>query len=427
MGVGLAAVRWIRTHWTAAAASERDESPPLGRARTWLDHAAAGAGALLGFAAGADVLGYTQVAALVGNGVVVAARAALAAWVLMSVLEGLVTLVLRTWPWRALRLVRRNPARAARRVRMLVRWALATIWVVFTLRGFRVWAVLAEWGAGILAARLEVGEVQVSLGNVLVFALGVALAVMLSRVVHVVLEEEVLSRVQLPRGIPYAISTFAGYAVLGLGLVTAVGAAGADLSRVSLVLGALGVGVGFGLQEIVKDFVAGAVLLFERPIQPGDVVQMGELSGDVRRIGLRSSTVHTFEGAEVIVPNSALTSSQIVNWTLSDRLRRVDVTVGVAYGTDPHRVIALLEEVARRQPDILEEPPPRALFMGFGDSSLDFQVRAWTNQVDQMALLRSGLALGVHDALVEAGITIPFPQRDVHLVPAPPAREPDPA
>ena len=142
---------------------------------------------------------------------------------------------------------------------------------------------------------------------------------------------------------------------------------------------------------------------------------LGTLSGDVRRIGLRSSTIHTADGAEVIVPNSALTSGQIVNWTLSDRLRRVDLPVGVAYGTDPHRVVALLVEVARKQRDVLEDPEPRALFVGFGAASLDFELRAWTTRVDDYLVLRSELAMSVHAGFAEAGIAVPLAQRMVRV------------
>src|SRR5262249_55019901 len=153
--------------------------------------------------------------------------------------------------------------------------------------------------------------------------------------------------------------------------------AGISLSRFTLLAGALGVGLGFGLQNIVSNFVAGLILLFERPIQVGDVVDVGSLVGAVARIGMRSSTVRTAEGAEVIVPNGDLIPKSSTTWTLSDRRRRVEIRVGVAYGTDPEKVIALLLEAAGDHPEALADPAPAAYFIGFGDSSLDFVLQVW--------------------------------------------------
>jgi len=166
---------------------------------------------------------------------------------------------------------------------------------------------------------------------------------------------------------------------------------------------------------VINNFVSGLILLFERPIRVGDNMQLGEIAGEMRRIGLRSRTVRTWEGAELIVPNAELTSRVVTNWTLSERLRRIDVQVGVAYGTPPRRVIELLLAVAGAHQMVVADPSPIALFVGFGDSNLNFESRAFTDHTERWALTRNELNLGVHDALVAAGITIPFPQRDVRL------------
>jgi potassium efflux system protein len=204
--------------------------------------------------------------------------------------------------------------------------------------------------------------------------------------------------------------------VLLVGFLLALGALGLDFTRITILAGAIGVGVGFGLQNVVNNFVSGLILLFERPIQVGDSVQMGQLLGEVRRIGIRSSTVRTFDGAEVIVPNASLVSDQVTNWTLSDRMRRIDLAVGVAYGSDPQEVVARLREAARASAGVLSEPAPQVLFVGFGDSSLDFQVRVWTARYEEWLQTRSELGIAILTALHDAGITIPFPQRDLHLV-----------
>ena len=163
-----------------------------------------------------------------------------------------------------------------------------------------------------------------------------------------VLSEDVLPRMSLPRGVANSASTMTYYLLLMLGLMVALAAAGFEVSQLALVLGALSVGIGFGLQTVVNNFVSGLILMFERPIQPGDTVELSGTVGTVRDIGMRATTFTTFEGADVVVPNGMLLSEKLINWTLSTNTRRIDIPVGVAYGSDPERVRALLTEVAQR-------------------------------------------------------------------------------
>ena len=165
----------------------------------------------------------------------------------------------------------------------------------------------------------------------------------------------------------------------------------------------------------MSNFVSGLILITERPIHVGDSIQVGELWGNVRRIGPRATVIRTFDGSEVIVPNANLIQQEVVNWTLADRSRRLHLPVGVAYGTDPERVLQILTDVARSHPEVASNPEPRALFRGFGDSSLDFELRAWTPDFDNGLTVLSDLAVATNRAFAEAGITIPFPQRDLHL------------
>jgi small-conductance mechanosensitive channel len=266
-----------------------------------------------------------------------------------------------------------------------------------------------------LGAEAQFGSVGISLGDVLAFVLTLVGAVVLSRVLRTLLEDDVVPRLPAGRGVGYALTTTVHYAVLLLGFLLAISAAGVDLNKVSLLAGAFGVGIGFGLQNVVNNFVSGLILLYERPVQLGDMVEVGGTTGEVRRIGIRSSTIRTPQGAEVIVPNSNLISDRVVNWTFSDRRRRMDIKVGVAYGTDPDRVLALLEGVARAHPDVLTDPAPQVLFTGFGESSLDFELRAWTALFDSYVVTQSQLGVALARALSEAGIEVPFPQRDLHL------------
>ena len=180
-------------------------------------------------------------------------------------------------------------------------------------------------------------------------------------------------------------------------------------------IGALSVGIGFGLNTVINHFVCGLILMIERPIQPGDCVEISGTSGKIRDIGIRTTTITTFDGADVLVPNGLLLSEKLTNWTLSNRRRRIEVAVGVAYDCAPREVQALLLEVAHKIAGVSLEPPPAVVFTGFGESSLNFVVRVWTDDFDLGGDIGSEMALEIHAALQAAGIEIPFPQRDLHI------------
>jgi small-conductance mechanosensitive channel len=214
--------------------------------------------------------------------------------------------------------------------------------------------------------------------------------------------------------VPRAVEVLSRYAILVFGFFIALAAAGVDLSKVTLLISALGVGIGFGLQNVVNNFVSGLILIFERPVQVGDCVEVGTIFGDVSKIGFRASVLRTPDGADVIVPNSELTGSRVVNWSLSDRLRRISIPVTVAYGSDPDRVIEILLGVARKHPAVLANPEPLAVFDRFGDSALHFTLLCWSF-VDTFFIARSELTIATNRAFKEAGVQIPFPQQDVHV------------
>jgi len=191
--------------------------------------------------------------------------------------------------------------------------------------------------------------------------------------------------------------------IILVGFLLGLGALGLDLTKVTVLAGAFGVGIGFGLQSVVNNFVSGLILLFERPIYVGDIVELADLTGEVSRIGIRASTVRTWRGAEIIVPNAQLVTERVTNWTLSDRTRRIDLPVGVDYGSAPERVVEVLEAVARAHPEVLKAPAPQAVFIAFGDSSINFELRAWTNRFERWPKIQTELAGGVYAALHRAG------------------------
>ena len=279
----------------------------------------------------------------------------------------------------------------------------------------------------VLAAPLGRGSIQISLGSILEFVLTVWVAYLVSAFIRFVLGEEVYPRTRLTRGISYAISSLLNYVIIALGFVLALGVLGLDLTKVTVLVGALGVGIGFGLQSVVNNFVSGLILLFERPIHVGDIVEVDNVSGEVVRIGIRASVVRTGTGAEMIVPNAQLVTERVTNWTLSDRTRRIDLPVGVDYGSPPEKVVEVLEAVARAHPQIMQTPAPQAVFTAFGDSSINFELRAWTNRFERWPKIRTELAAAVYAALAAAGMSLPFPQREVRLLRDAPAGAVEPS
>jgi small-conductance mechanosensitive channel len=313
------------------------------------------------------------------------------------------------------RAVREHGALLLDRSRNLVRWLLILIWLNAALTSYSLKRDLFGLAQQALAHRWEVGTLSLSLGDLCVFGLGLVLSIVGARLVKFLLDEEVLPRSELRIGTAAAVSSGTYFLIVCTGFFMAFAAAGLQMERLTIVVSALGVGIGFGLQNIVQNFVAGLILLFGRPINVNDVVQVQDLTGRVTKVGARASTVRTFTGAEVIVPNSAFVSEQVINWSLSDETRRVDLDVGVAYGTPAAKVIELLVDVAQKHPEVLKSPAVEALFIGFGDSALNFQVRAWIAKGDRWVTIKSHLGIAVYDALNEAKIEIPFPQTDLHV------------
>jgi small-conductance mechanosensitive channel len=297
----------------------------------------------------------------------------------------------------------------------LLGFAALAAWVIVLLNEFRIFRPIRDAVVAVLTHELRFGEISLTLGGVLLFFFSVWLAFWVAKTVRYVLQDEVLPKMSLPRGVGNSISSLSYYALVITGLFVALAAAGFEVSQLAFVVGALGVGIGFGLQNVVNNFVSGLILMFERPIQPGDVVEVSGTSGKVREIGMRATTLSTFEGADVVVPNGVLLNEKLINWTLSDMDRRIDVNVGVAYGSDPRKVLGLLMDVTTSTEGIATTPAPAVLFVGFGASSLDFSIRAWTNNFGDWVNIRSNLTVRVHDALLAAGVEIPFPQQSLHV------------
>ncbi|MBX2855874.1 MAG: DUF3772 domain-containing protein [Rhodobacteraceae bacterium] len=282
----------------------------------------------------------------------------------------------------------------------------------------------AIWGASATDLRViavdlldgvEIGDSNYSLVD-LFAALAVLVAgVWVTRLVQRLFRVNVLPNTTLDRGVQSSLTTGLGYIGFSLTALLAVSAAGLDLSNLALVAGALSIGIGFGLQNVVNNFVSGLILLIERPIKIGDWIVVGGYQGYVRRINVRSTEIETFDRSSVIVPNSELISGTVTNWTHKNSVGRVITAVGVSYDADSEKVAQILREIATAHPLALRYPAPFVYFAGFGDSALDFELRVMIRDVNSMLSVRSELNHAIHKRFREEGIEIPFPQRDLNI------------
>jgi small-conductance mechanosensitive channel len=364
-----------------------------------------------------NVAGWVNLAELLIQGLIPSAYLAIVVALTATVLTGVTRAIASSGLLGRSRAFRANERAVIRLVTRFIRLGALIIWVWGTLGWFGSDRELFAWFGSAITHEFAIGAIQISIGNVMLFLLILWLANWVGRIVRTVLRDDILAGLSIPPGQADAWSTLAQWAILLIGILFAAASAGIGGGQMAVLAGALGVGIGFGLQNIVNNFVSGFILIFEQPIKVGDKIEISSLSlmGEVRRIGIRSSIIRTFAGADVVVPNSNLIQSEVINWTLSDTKRRVEVLVGVKYGTDPQRVADLLLSVAGENPRVLTWPEPVALFAGFGDSSLDFILRIWSATFEESIRLRSEVNMAVNEALREAGIEIPFPQRDLHF------------
>ena len=263
---------------------------------------------------------------------------------------------------------------------------------------------------------MRMGDKQLTLKAILMLLLLLALVLIIERYFRRALRKHVLARTHLEPDLQYAISRFVGYCFITIGFFVALIQVGLDLSSLAVIAGAVGIGIGFGLQNVVSNFVCGLVILAERPIAMGHRVEVGGVAGRITRINLRSTTVVTNDNITIIVPNSDFITHSVTNWSHGDPKVRLRLPVGVAYGSDVESLRRVLLEVAAENPSVLKEPSPDVRFLGFGDSSLDFELAVWTIDMSHRPTrFRSDLYFAIERKLRENNIEIPFPQRDLHI------------
>lgn len=370
---------------------------------------------LLTFVALAAALGWEALATMTAGATMASVFTAMVAFAGALVVEAVVAFLMRSRLALQSISVRRHRRMLTHRIRTGVRAAAVLLWLWSTVSGFRLEEPLREAVDSVGALSVQTGEIRLSVGAVVAAIFILVFVTYFARFVRFAIEQEVMTRLDVAPDVSGSVSRLVGYFVVAIGVIAALAAVGIESAQLAMLAGALSVGIGFGLQNIVSNFISGLILMVERPVKLGDFIEVGALVGEVKSIGIRASTIESLDGAEVIVPNADLISNKVVNWTLSNRSRRVSVNVGVAYGTDPHRVATVLAEACAHHSTILPQPAPTILFTGFGNSSLDFLVHCWVSEYADHHKLRSDITHWVHDALYREAIEIPFPQRDLHL------------
>lgn len=255
----------------------------------------------------------------------------------------------------------------------------------------------------------------VSLADLIMAFLVAVITAVAARNLPGVMEIAILQRLPMDRGSRYAMTTITSYIIVGVGIVVGFNTIGVRWAQVQWLIAALGVGLGFGLQEIFANFMSGLIILFERPIRVGDTVTVGNVDGIVTRIRIRATTITNWDRKELIIPNKTFITGELINWTLSDSIVRIIVPVGIAYGSDTALAQKLLEEAADKNPWVMDDPKPMVHFMGFGDSSLNFEIRIFLQGTGNLLSTRHELHLAIDSAFRKNGIEISFPQRDLHL------------
>lgn len=311
------------------------------------------------------------------------------------------------------------------------RWAIFQIVRLAWLFGF-AFLILRIWDrTGFITARLDhlwetalsIGGLAINLKSIMTAAFIIFLTHLVNRIGRSLLAEKVLEKQNFERGLKDSILTIASYLIWGLGLVLALGTLGVNATSLAVVFGAISIGIGFGLQNIFNNFISGLILLFERPIQVGDFIEVNGLWAEVKKINVRATVVQTFDNASVIIPNSELISQQVTNWSFKDLRMRRNVDVGVAYGSDIDLVQKTLLDIAAEATDVLKYPRPDVIFMDHADSALIFRLRIWTH-VDNFWSVTSAIRFELDKRFRALGIEIAFPQRDVHIRSITKAQEP---
>lgn len=358
------------------------------------------------------VSGYDQFAVIAFSTCLMSVVAVLVVWMLYKMHLGLLDLVLSSLPFA---IVKEHQAVIVERFRPILLWIHIFLLIAVQTVIWSIFSTVNEAMNKLYNMGVTFAGIKLSPGFFFSVVIVIYIAFLVSKAIQTLLISRVLPRYGAKKGVQLAIARLVHYAILLVGFLVMLRLLGFQLDQITLLGGALGVGIGFGLQAIVNNFASGLILLFERPIKVGDTIQIGSDLGEVKEMGLRATIIQTFDNAEIVVPNSDLITGQVINWTLADRRVRVRIPVGVAYGTDVSKVLEILLIAAKANPMVLSTPAPSAFFLAFGESSLDFEVRVWIPEFLDKVQVLSDLNQDIENEFALQNIEIPFPQRDLHL------------
>lgn len=379
---------------------------------SWALHLGA---AVFAFVFVAQIAGYNDLATHLLESTIKTTFLILLAWMLSFMVRGVVEFIFERTLIQRISLIRRNKDLLLRRSGSIVTFLVSIFALVILLQVWQVFDTPLEAVEKLLSFGFSVGEHKFTVGHLVLALLLLYGSFLISWATQSILTHDVFPKSHVEQGTGVSIVRLIHYGLILIGVLLALSALGFELKNLIILTGALGIGIGFGLQNIANNFVSGLILLFERPIKIGDIVQINGVWGEIKKLGLRATVVETFDRSEIIVPNSDLVSNQVTNYTLSDRMVRLTIPVGVAYGSNVPLVMEVLMGIAREHPLVVSQPEPQILFVQFGESSLDFEVRAWIADVRKIFVVKSGLHQSIDQRFRQEKIEIAFPQRDLHF------------
>lgn len=362
-----------------------------------------------------QLLGFSKLSAHVFESTIKSLYLFLFSWMVVLLIHGGIEYVMSRSFVRSFSLVSRHESLVMNKIQSLVRLIAG---VIGTMMFLSIWGVFATPGhawAWFTSIHFTWGTKEITLAMVLIGFFVIYFSFSISRIVQTIFLEEIYPRRNIEIGIGESINRLIHYCIIVIGFFWFLSFFGFDLQNVAILGGALGIGIGFGLQNIVSNFVSGLVLLIERPVKIGDVVVIGGNWGYVSKLGLRSTVIETYDRSEIIIPNSDLITSQLTNWTRLNKSARLKVPIGVSYGSNVEKVMKILLEIGKSHPDVLNDPEPKVHFLRFGESSLDFELWAWLGDLAKRLSVQTDINLAITRAFREHDIEIPFPQRDLHI------------
>lgn len=362
----------------------------------------------------ANLNGFVTLSSYLNRATIRTAVFVITSYTLFMIFKGLWTLlIMGSFSMEKSFIIQNHRNRILRGGTLLLKYYVIFFAIRSGLRQFRFYDEVLDSVMGVLELNISVGSTSIEISHILGFFVTLLISFYLASGLRVLLEEEILSRMKLERGVPMAISLMTKYTILTMGFFLAVSAAGIDLEKFGFIAGALGVGIGFGLQNVVGNFVAGLVLIFERPIHVGDIILMGTLEGTVTEIGIRATKIRTYDGAEVVIPNGDFISQQVTNWTLSDKQRRIEQFIEIDSKHDPRQVMDVLTKAIKQQENVLSEPQPMVIFQKIHENRHQYRLLFWVT--GNILSTRTAVSVNIADKLSEAGIETAIDRTHVQL------------